>query len=288
VRTHYILSLDKDITGYGGFRAVLDCYTSLDASKKDALDHNSAEVLIYTITDASNVNSARVLIGKARENARGSQDKITKELWEQINALYHYMNHESLADQLAGPEALAVLDYLHQQCLLFNGVIDSTMPRGLGWSFMNVGKFIERSLQSVDMLQAYMEPLHYNLDAPEDLQYWRRVLLSLSGYELYLKNNRGGAHCRQVLQQVVFDKDYPRSVLYSLERIEKYIDDLTNDNPSRQATALQKQFGRLRSMVAFTDTHQVTAQSLRDLLNEVKHQIWDFSAALSRLYFSYM
>jgi uncharacterized alpha-E superfamily protein len=26
---------------------------------------------------------------KARENARGAQDKITKELWEHINSMYH-------------------------------------------------------------------------------------------------------------------------------------------------------------------------------------------------------
>jgi uncharacterized alpha-E superfamily protein len=26
---------------------------------------------------------------KTRENARGAQDKITKELWEHINSMYH-------------------------------------------------------------------------------------------------------------------------------------------------------------------------------------------------------
>jgi uncharacterized alpha-E superfamily protein len=31
-----------------------------------------------------------------RENARGSQDKITKELWEHINSMYHFINDPEL------------------------------------------------------------------------------------------------------------------------------------------------------------------------------------------------
>jgi hypothetical protein len=37
------------------------------------------------------------------------------------------------------------------------------------------------------MTQSYYEPIQYDLDGKEDLLYWRKLLLSLSGYEFYQK-----------------------------------------------------------------------------------------------------
>jgi uncharacterized alpha-E superfamily protein len=37
---------------------------------------------------------------KTRENARGAQDKITKELWEHINSMYHFIKDPTLPQNL--------------------------------------------------------------------------------------------------------------------------------------------------------------------------------------------
>jgi uncharacterized alpha-E superfamily protein len=287
LRSFYMLSFDKDTDDDLGYQPLLACYTSLKADKAAAIANVTPEVLRYCITDATNINSVRVLLSKARENARGSQDKVTKELWEQVNGMFHYINQASLPATLAGPDALQILDKLHEQCLLYSGVIDTTMPRGLGWSFMNIGRYIERCMQTVDITEVYLQHIHYFLDGPEDILYWRRLLLSLSGYEFFLKNNRTAGHTRHVVQQVVFNKLFPRSILYSLERIGKYLDDLTDDNPLPAAVSLQKQFGRLKSMVEFTDVQQLTDQGISQLLEDIRQQVWAFSSALSKLFFSY-
>jgi uncharacterized alpha-E superfamily protein len=287
LRSFYILSFDKDTDDKLGYLPVLACYTSLPAEKAEAMAHNSAAVLKYCITDPGNLNSVRVLLSKARENARGSQDKVTKELWEQVNGMYHYINQPGLPELLAGPDALQVLDKLREQCLLYSGVIDTTMPRGLGWSFMNIGRYIERCMQTVDITEVFLQHINNYLDGPEDILYWRRLLLSLSGYELFLKSNRTAGHTRHIVHQVVFNKLFPRSVLYSLNRIDKYLDDLTNDNPLPAAISLQKQFGRLNSMVEFTDVQQLTDEGIKQLLANIRRQVWEFSGAMSKLFFSY-
>lgn len=287
LRTFYILSFDNDSEDDQGYKPLLKCYTNLSPEKIENLVHHSGKVLNFCITDGKNLNSAKVLLGKARENARGSQDKVTKELWEQVNGMFHYINQPNHISNLNGPDALIVLDKLHEQSLLYNGVIDTTMPRGLGWSFMNIGRYIERCLQTVDLTEASLINISYNLDGPEDLLYWRRLLLSLSGYEMFLKNNRGTPYTRQAIHQVVFNPHFPRSVLYSLERINKYLGDLTADTPMPAVISLQKQFGRLISMVEFTDIQTLNSDGIRTLLIDIRRQIWDFSTAFSKLFFSY-
>ncbi len=287
LRNTYILSFDKDLYGTTGYHPLLDAYTMTEEPKMEALEEDVPQLLQYILSDSDNPNSMRCLISKARENARGSQDKITKELWEQVNAMYHFLRAEDINNRLSETEALATIDYLQTQCLLYNGIVDSTMPRGIGWSIMNIGKYIERCLQTVNLTDSYYEALDYNLDGPEDLLYWRRLLLSLSGYELYLKTNRGSAHSKQILTQVVVNPHFPRSILYSLLRIEKYLSDVTKDNPLPEVIALQRQFGRLRSLVEYTDVNSLTRENLKQQLHSIREQTWAFSAELSKVFFSY-
>lgn len=287
LRNTYILSFDIDLYGTNGYRPLLKAYTAANAATLDQIEQDIPRLLKFIVCDGTNSNSMKSLVGKARENARGSQDKITKELWEQVNSMYHYLQSNEMPDRLNERAALGCLDYLQQQCLLYNGVVDSTMPRGLGWSFMNIGKYIERCLQTINLTESYFSAIQYNPDGPEDVLYWRRLLLSLSGYELYLKTNRSGAHSRQILSQVIVNKDFPRSVLYALQRIEKYLADITTDNPNKEALALQKQFGRLRSFVEYTDVAMVQQEDLPELLNAIRKQTLEFSSAISKVFFSY-
>lgn len=287
LRNFYILSFERDLGDKSGYEPILSCFSALPDSTISQMNNQPATVLKYLITDTSNNNSVRILLGKARENARGSQDKITKELWEQINSMYHYINQPELEEELSNDGALAVMEHLHTQNLLYNGVADCTLPRGLGWNFMNTGKYIERCLQTVDLTEWYLMQLQYNLDNDGDIAYWRHLLLSLSGYELYLKNNRGNLHTRQVIDQVIFNQDFTRSVQYALERISKYLEGMTATNPDQKAIALQKQLGRLKSRVEFTDVPNLNSQQIKELLIDIRRQVWDFSSALSKLFFSY-
>lgn len=287
LRNSYILSFDKDLHDTLGYQPLLGSFTTLETPASQALEQDVPALLKYILTDTSNHNSFKVLVSKARENARGSQDKITKELWEHINGLYHYILSPGLDKQLSGHDALPVIDYLQQQTLLYHGVVDSTMPRGLGWSFMNIGKFIERCLQTINLTEVYFTHIKYQLNGPEDIIFWRRLLLSLSGYELYLKSNTNHFHSRQVINQVIFKKDFPRSVLYALIRIEKYLKDILDVNQGKASIALEKEFGRLKSLVEFTDPACLTNEGLEELLPSIRQQVWDFSTSLSKLYFSY-
>lgn len=287
LNTFYILSFDKEMNDSQGYKPLLEYYTDLSKDQISKSQYDTSFVLKYIICDNQNYNSVKNLVIKARENARGSQDKITKELWEHINSLYHFMNSPELPKKLESNDALTIITKLNKDLLLYNGILHVTMPRGLGWCFSSIGKHIERCLQTISLTQAYYKTIDYNLDGEEDLLYWRRLLLSLSGYELYLKSYSNIPHNRKVVQQVIFNRDFAHSVTYTLEYIDKYLESLFKDNNLSEARTLQNQFGRLKSYVEFTDYHHLTNQQLEELLNNTKAQLIQFSTDFSKLFFSY-
>lgn len=287
LNTSYILSFDKEISDSQGYKPLLEYYTNLSQAKIHSIQYDTPHVLKYIICDNQNDNSVKNLIVKARENARGAQDKITKELWEHINSMYHFMNSPDLPKKLETSDALNVITKLNKDLLLYNGILQVTMPRGLGWCFSSIGKHIERCLQTISMTQAYFAPINYNLEGEEDLMYWRRLLLSLSGYELYLKSYSNISHNRKVVHQVIFNMDFAHSVIYTLDFINTYLDCLFKDTNLSEARTLMNQFGRLKSYIEFTDYQHLTNQELEDVLRNTKSQLIQFSTDFSKLFFSY-
>jgi uncharacterized alpha-E superfamily protein len=208
-------------------------------------------------------------------------------VWEQVNHLYHLINQPELEKKLKDSRAIEILDRLTKNSVLFAGVTETTMPRGQGWNFMNLGKFIERTVLTIEIANAHFKKIDYQLSSPQDILHWRNLLLSLSGYELYLKSYTGGNHNMNVIDQIIINRNFPRSVYYSLERIKKYLDDIIDDTKIEGGDALQKMFGRLHSKIRFADLNNLHNPGLQNFLCTTRQDLIEFSKQFSRIYFSY-
>jgi uncharacterized alpha-E superfamily protein len=287
LHTNYVLSLDKGPYGVHTWKPVLQIFGSLHEEEINELQFSTPGVLKYLITNPKNTNSIRSLVNKARENARGMQDHITKEVWEEVNFIYHTVNNPLLEKHLSGEHALATLTNLLKHCLTYVGVTDTTMPRGQGWCFMSAGRFVERGIITCDVALKQFEQIEFNLDDHKDIFYWRNLLLSLSGYELYLKSYRSSTTNSNVLNEVVFDNDFPRSVIYTLSRLEKYVKDILDENDPPNKETIYREFGRIHSRVKFADESYIKQVTLRRFLEDVKKDLLKFSHLLAQQFFSY-
>ena len=74
-----------------------------------------------------------------------------------------------LEKKLTGSRSLEIIDLLDMNNTLYYGVTDSTMPRGQGWSFMNLGKFIERCLLTIETSYAHFTKIDHQLDKTQDI-----------------------------------------------------------------------------------------------------------------------
>ncbi|MBK1441158.1 alpha-E domain-containing protein [Parapedobacter sp. ISTM3] len=287
IRSHYIISLDKDAIGSTTWRPILEIFAQLTDSEITQIEAKPDIVLQKILTESTNPNSIKTIVARARENARGVQNHITKELWEAVNSMYHLTNKPYLNQKLSGPEALEVVDQLMRQSVLYAGIADITMPRGMGWDFMKLGKYLERSMETIVITDKQCQLFGYDMQQESDITKWRFLLMSLAGYEVYLKTYQTFRHNNNILHQMLLNEHYPHSVIFSLTRINRYLRDVIKDNESNEKLALIRTFGRLYSKVNYMDPERLETMDSRAFFKELRNELLVFHNQLEKVFFSY-
>lgn len=285
--THYIFSLDKDVNGTMTWMAVMEIFIDADPESLKSIENNTEECIKRLIIDTSNTNCLKTLINKARENARGVQDHITKEVWEEVNQMYHLVNQPVLQQKIDSFLGLEVMEPLIKHTVMYAGITDITMPRGIGWWFMNLGKYTERCLQTIAFAEKQLELIHFRDADTNDLLQWKYLLFSLSGYELHLKTYRSGNHNYNVLHQILLNENFPRSVMYSLTRIEHYLNKIIGNNINEERAVLLRNFGRLFSKIRYMELDSLNKETVPVFFEEFKAELVEFNQKVVQHFFSY-
>ncbi|HRH58271.1 MAG TPA: alpha-E domain-containing protein [Chitinophagales bacterium] len=286
LKINYATSLDRSETTHYDWYAVLDIFTYLSDEEKNKIKDETQAVLKYIITDKTNENSIRNIITKARENARGLQDHITKEVWESINEYYLRLHNNRIDELLDSNQQSYAISSLIDQSLYYYGVLEVTMPRGEGWNFMGIGKNIERALQTADIVDTKFHDINYDLNNPMDIPYWKNLLLSVSGYEFYLKTYPTGLQTQNVLDMILMNTNFPRSILYSVKKISYIIEKIAVENTEAEKR-LVRIIGRLKSKIEYTDLQTISRIGLHQFLDEVRDELYTFNDELGKIYFAY-
>jgi uncharacterized alpha-E superfamily protein len=268
------------------WKPVLRIFTYLDEEESSKIEFQSRAVLQYMVTDKENPNSVLSIVTLARENARSVQDHITKELWQCLNDFYHTVRDEQLIQWLDREDPVTVLDVLIKQGLLYYGIADITMARGEGYNFLNIGKFLERGVQSADILDIKFSDLDYDL-AKTDTMYWKYLLMSISGYELYLKTYRSGFEAKNVVEEIVLNNDFPRSILYSLNQLHRYFERLKTERNAEGFQQIDFMIGKIRSKVRYTTVDNILKEGLHQYLTDIKESLYEVANAINQNYFAY-
>jgi uncharacterized alpha-E superfamily protein len=252
----------------------------------EKLGNDSRAVIRYMVTGKNNPNSILNIITLARENARSVQEHITKDLWQCLNEYYHTVKDTRLDNSLKREDPISVLDILIKQVMLYYGTVEITMERGEGRSYMNIGKYLERGIQSVDILDTKFGSIDDNPDLLTDTTYWKHLLLSLGGYEIYLKTYREGFEAGNVLEQVVLNNDFPRSVIYAVNHIQRYFERLKNDSNIDDYRELSFYIGRLQSHIKYSSVKTIKDEGLHLFLTQIRSQLFGIGDALNNRYFA--
>jgi len=285
-RTHYIYSLDKN-TVDGSWKPILQVFSDLPESEIQKVEHDTYAALHCLLLEPENTNSAKNLITRARENARGVQDHITREVWEEVNSIYHLTNRPFVKLKLASSETLEMMDLFMKHSMIYAGVADVTMQRGTGWNVIKLGKFMERCMETLVLTDKQCALFNYDLRMDHDIINWRFLLLSLAGYEAYLKTYRTAKHNSSILHQAIFNIDFPHSILYCLTQIDRSLTKLIKENNSPEVPDLLRTFGKIHSKIRFTDPASLLNIDLKIFFSELKNELHVFNSKLKLLFFSY-
>ncbi len=285
LRINYAYSQD-DIPGFT-WKPVLKIFSFADEKEIFRIEKNGREVLRYMVLEKENTNAVFNLVTLSRENARSVQDHITKELWQCLNEFYHVIRDQYLYDSLKTEDPISVMDGLVRQCMLYYGTAEITMPRGEGFYYMNVGKYLERAIQTVNILDVKFSEQDYDLDGTHDPIYWRYMLLSISGYELFLRSYRSTLEPRNILDQIIWNENFTRSILYCVIRLQRSFEKLNMDTTLESYQKIKFMIGKLKSQVQFSDIQTLETEGLQAYLQNIKTELYNIGTAFNHYYFAY-
>jgi uncharacterized alpha-E superfamily protein len=152
LRTNYISSQD-DVPNFS-WRPMLNTYAAdLTSEQLDSIQQDTTKVFEYLILDKMNNSSAFNNVMHARENARAIQDHITKEVWQCLNNYYHFFKDAEFERHIKTGDPVSSIDALMKHGLLFSGTVKNTMTRDEGYTFLHLGKFLERAILTADIVR---------------------------------------------------------------------------------------------------------------------------------------
>lgn len=238
---------------------------------------------VWSLTDVvafsrdSGGNSIVDSISAARENARGAREVTSTEIWECLNTTYNALAERERAAKRLGPHEF--LSYVEGRAAMFAGLADSTLSRDDGYRFMLLGRAIERVDMTVRLL---LSRVGDSGSSPA----WVTLLRSAGAHDTYLRTYRGVLDAGRVVEFMLLDRLFPRSIFYSLRLAEHSLDELLNRPHSRLgATAeAQRLLGRARSELEFLQPGALL-ESLDARLAGLQKTCRDVGEALALQYF---
>jgi uncharacterized alpha-E superfamily protein len=213
---------------------------------------DTVRTLVFDRHDNASVFTS---LARARENARQVRDQITTETWERLNLLYLRMTGPSAeADYEQSP--LAFLQEIIADLHLFKGAADATMSHGEGWRFLLTGVYLERAQLIARLLDVCFGDAAggYLLN---DHFAQLSVLRMACALEPYLRVYTAEMQPRLLMQFLLFDEEFPRSIRFCAARVQEHQTRLSRsvemvDGPSPERIA-----GRLSARLEFAEFDEV-------------------------------
>ena len=231
-------------------------------------------VIAFLTTDKEYNGSIVCSLDQARENARSVRETIASEMWEQINDFYHWFNGE-IASGMMVREPGDFFRTIMQQCLLFQGITDATMSRGQGWHFANLGRQLERADKIgrlLDVKYFTLLPKLQDVNTPLDDMQWSTLLRSVSGFEMYRKRYQE-IEVRHVVDFLVLDRMFPRSVQYCLFEAERSLHAITGCPVGAFTCKSEQLLGRLCADLSYAEIDTIIEGGLHEFIDDLQAKL---------------
>ena len=206
------------------------------------------ELLGYDEDASSSIVGA---LSAAWENARSAREALSAEIWECLNSTYNSLQTRVAAARDFGPAPF--FSYVRERAASVAGYVEASMSRDASYDALVLGRSLERVDMTARMLAA-------RLSAGRGSEGWTSTLRACSAHDAYLRTYQQGVEAPRVVEFLLVDRLFPRSVFYALRAGEGALARLDPasgrsglDEPARRA------IGRAR-----TDLEFLSAANLLD------------------------
>jgi uncharacterized alpha-E superfamily protein len=237
------------------------------------------EKLLY---DQSAPTSLVCCISLARENARQVREVISTDMWQHLNQAY-WSIHEAHARGVHESQLAHALAGVVSASYQWDGVADGTTSRDEGWLFLKMGKFVERLDGTARLISVRAEGPTRPSPSSENV-HWVALLRSLCSMEAYKKLHPERVERKQVLDFLIFDEYFPRSVRYACTTVADFAERLAEIHGAR-GKSVERALGKLAARLEYADVADLEKGGTPRFLRELLSELGEASGLLQRAFF---
>ena len=225
----------------------------------------------FLTSDPRNPDSIVSCVCQARENARSVRDKISDEMWSELNALYMLVTSDEGADLLErSPQSF--YDKIIASSMLFDGITEGTLTRDEGWNFLQLGRLLERADMTSRFLDIRSQAVFAADAAAEPLQ-WGAILRACSASACYRRQFSGEITIERIVDLLLFSNEFPRSVRHCVRRADEILHDLSGTTTGSYSNTCEKVTGALLARLSFAGAPEVMARGLHAYIDDLQKQL---------------
>ena len=253
-------------------------------------DFSRENVIYFMAFDKENPSSIISTISKARENARIIRENVGRETWEKLNEIYHFVNNGRRKKVWQRDDPMDFFIKIKYSVQLLYGISDNSVARTQGWYFSQLGQFLERADKTsriLDVKYHILLPSVEEVGATIDFLHWMALLKSVSGFNTY-RRLYGTIDPPGVVNFLVLDKSFPRSILFCLKEAERCLQRLSgtvSESGYGYTNKAEKRLGALRSELEFADVNEVIDFGLHEFMDSIQVKINTISDAIYDKFF---
>jgi len=249
---------------------------------------NAKNVFEFLAFRADNPSSISQCVAKARENARTIRDYISREMWEDINGLFHMVGRFDPRDEIvAGPHRFC--NRIKFGTHRFHGVTDATLPHDEGWQFLRIGWSLERSEMTSRLVDVQYQNLLDELPSvgTPDNHQWMAVLRSVGAVEAYHRQYHASIEPEKVAGMLILNPQHPRSIRFSTTEVQSGLRAISGSGPGSYVNEAERLAGKVVDRLSYDKIDEIFKQGLHSYLTELSEMFALIGSDIARNYFYY-
>jgi uncharacterized alpha-E superfamily protein len=248
---------------------------------------DQAAVIRFLTFNRDYPNAILTCLAAARENGRSIREIISSEMWEHLNNFYLELA-DAQSPRFALTDPHRFFKIIQMRSHLFTGLLDSTMSHGEAWNFARFGMMLERADKTsriLDVKYFMLLPQADLVNTPIDNIQWTAVLKSASAFEMYRKQHHRITP-RQVAGFLIFDNHFPRSIHHCISKAQICLHRITGSPVGSAGSAAEKQVGRIKADLDYTDIDEVVDSGLHEYLDSLQTRLNQVDSAIGTSFFN--
>ncbi|MEM6749486.1 MAG: alpha-E domain-containing protein [Planctomycetota bacterium] len=281
VEVNLMLMLDQDPVS--AERRWVRLFEALGAAPLgDADGYACAHALAF---DRKREDSIYGCVEQAREQARQVRERITGEMYEQLNTLYFSVRRTDF-EEVWQRQPQSFFRSIRHATHLFHGITESTLNHGQSFYFLQVGKHLERALATARLLQTYL-CRHAATDPNAQHIACVGLLKACDAFEAYQAQHPEGIAAERVAAVLTHNPDFPRSIRFAVDRLFNAVTTLGRLTGSPRSESVVRPVGKMHARLQYGQVDDLDAVALARFFQDLIEECEGVHTANHRAYISY-